>query len=1061
MSMKKRIYIVALLMVFGVRAETITVDLQSVAKAQNPKDKPHLFGMYPDKTGVKVLNKKASFPVAIGRAGTYKIWVKFYTVKDRYSNLALRIDAPTKEPIRYERIDFMHGLPLAKVTASKEIVREAGIVWHAFEQKFEYPGEYLFFVDHVAGAARQKGWHPAFHLEGVWLSDDMSFDPRTGAPAKATASAPKANPAGFVPAREHPLHASLNSGITDEKKRFKSTVHQNYPVYFNPALLIDVGCTFEQNHYNLLDDRGFGLKGGHGLQSRPNHGLYKKYPNPKKGETFNPVGRKANADGKYWNDWSDSFAEANASAYSNDLAEVKKVVEGPLNNRTDNWAVAWEHGGTYDYGETSVAAYRVYLKEKYGTIDSLNQAWRTTNTSFEAINPAKRDDCVGEKKLEDPFKRAQETANFIDFRDFCSKEYAKVVARRVKAAKTDPLKRPITAQFANLDLNAVEWSGWRPLNIEDLLRIGLKEADVFGYDVYGVDDWVGAEYDTFASFGDEKKCLMIREGSTHTPDPDLAARSYWTAVGKGLKGFSHFMLQEGNNHAEFPKFGLTNFDGSPRPKLAAYSDAIRAMHHVENVLADAKRVHAVKPVAIYYSRTCNALQERSHSSLFDCGPDSPFRVYELMRGNGYPVTFITDTQIRDGKLLNDIAGIFFIDAKYIPTDVLEKVELWVEKGGAVFADAQPGIYDGHGFPQDRFIKWLGIEPIQAKKVDRLAADKNPFGYSAASFDVVNADKLHLTQFEFFQQWDSDHPIARAVGKFMFSGYGHQRVKAVDGEVIAMAHGGAPAAVVRTHGKGSSCYFAGYFGSIYGGAASHYEWRDAHSDPSPYRFMDAYLAFIGAKKSAVSDQPQRVRTKMRFESPLVDSRGNAILPMTSYNDDVLRPFKLSYKMAPGMKSPRALYALVNNTRQVMPLAFTEKDGVLSFEMPAFRTFALVLALNEAEPVVSVDFGDTPRGEAGLVDLKPGQEVAVKVKVLNPSARALAPGKLTVRLPKGWYYDRETVDIPAIPAGGESSELTFKIRTPDVCAATRFRPINFIYENIDNIKSMPTVEMVWWR
>ncbi len=345
-------------------------------------------------------------------------------------------------------------------------------------------------------------------------------------------------------------------------------------------------------------------------------------------------------------------------------------------------------------------------------------------------------------------------------------------------------------------------------------------------------------------------------------------------------------------------------------------------------------------------------------------------------------------------------------------------------------------------------------------MDSLAAEKNPFGYSAMSFDVVDADQLHKTQFEFFQQWDSTHPIAKALDKFTFSGFGYQQVKATDGEVVVMAHSARPAGVIREHGKGSSFYFAGFLGSIYGGAATTYEWRDAHSDPSPYRFMEAYLDYVGAKKVTMSDQPQRVRNKMRFESPLVDGRGNAILSMTSYNDDVVKPFTVTWALPQQVKEPKKLYALCQASRQLIPLNFSYKKGSIAFTMPSFQTFAAVLALNDAEPLVSVELVATKKGAAHLTEVNPNQTLTAKVKVLNPSAKPLAAGKVTLRLPKGWFYDHESVNVPTIAAYGESPELTFKIHTPAQCAAERIRPLNFIYENA-SVKSMPTAEVVLWK
>ena len=1034
---------------FAAGIETIAADLLRAARESNPK------AVEP----VASIAGAFSAPMELHERGVYRVWVNLWTPANKRANAALKIDAPTGESVWYERMDYLHGLPKAKPYENRVLTRAEGDFWHSFDLNVEYPGTYCFNLVPVAGSVGGVN----LLTKGIWASSDPSFDPKRTPRATPATARETPSPAGFIPAAEMDLHASLNTGIDEVSRRFKATVHQNYPVYFADGMLVNLGYTFNQMTYGRKDGKAakFGLPGATPLSNGPKGDIWKQYPMTKKDETAKPVGRMANVEGSYWDAWSYSFAPANASAYEADLQTVKEVVEGPFNEETESWYIAWENGGTYDYGETSVKAFQAWLGDKYGSIESLNKAWHTSFTSFQSVVPANRDDCVGAKKIADPFVRAQHTANFIDFREFCSKEYAKIVARRAKAARTDPQGRPVSTQFANLDLNAVEWSGWRPLDMEDLMRIGFKDIDSFGYDVYAVDDWVGAEFDTLSAFGYDRKPIQMREGSTHTPDPVLAVRSFWTLVGKGVKGLSSFMLQEGNNNAEFPKFGLTNFDQSPRPKLAAYSDAVRAIHQIERQLMASRRVHADKPVAIYYSRTCNALQERSYGSLFDSGPDSPFRVYELIRGNGFPVTFITDAQIRDKKRLGDVAAVFLVDAKYIPADVVGALDAWVAEGGHVFADAQPGIYDGHGFPQDAMIKLLGIDPVEAKRVDRMAADRNAFGYSAVSFDVVDSDRLHRTQFEFFQQWDSEHPISRRLGKFMFSGFGYQQINCTDGEVVAMAHGGRPAATIREHGKGTFTYFAGYLGTIFGGAATQYEWRDAHSEDSPYRFIDAYLAFIGAKPVAETNLRWPRRMKMRLEAPLVDDRGNAILSMTNYSFEDSGTFKVAYALPPEIKSPQCVLAITSGSREVQALPFELEGRVLHFTMPSFLAYGAVLVLNDSEPIISIECPAAKRAEAGLIALHPNQIFETKVRIFNTTSRPLDAGTVTLRLPRGWYYDRAQAQVPVLKPGEASEAVAFRIHTPPVCARDNVRPLNFIYESGDGVKSMPTVETVWWR
>ena len=1010
----------------------------------------------------------ATFPLEIREPGPHAVWVKFWTPSNACANLQVRIMTPDQECLRFGRFDFVHHLPYWKPAEfAKHPERPAQTHIERMDINFEFTGTYSVVVAELPSTYRQPGDN-CRHLACIYASNDPAFDPRKGgAPASAASGATSAPVLrGFEPARVHPLTADLNSGIADWRKRYRANMIQNYPIFWDPAALINYGCTFEQGIRPFAAQ--FKLPGSGGVELGPNtRELEREYPMPKRGDTNTvPVGRFANADGRYSNDFSYNFEPAIRAAYAANVAKMKALLTNTVDNAwVDSFYLAGEQGGRYDYGETSVAAYRKFLARKYRDLAALNAAWHTSYPSFDAITPARRADCVGDFALTNMLERARATANFIDFRDFCSKSYAEFLARgRVKALNdADPQHRPVAAQFANLDLSAVRWADWRPLDFEDIMRIALKDATQFCYDVYATDDFVGLEYDLFSALGLDRLNLVVREGGIHSTDAGMAARTYWTLLSKGLKGFSLFMLQEGNGHPEFPKFGLTNVDQSPRPKAAAFSDIMRAVEQVEPLVAGGRRRLAVKPVGIYYSKTVNALQPCPYGSIFDSAPDSPFRVYELMRANGYPVTFVTDRQILEGDRLDQVAAVFFVDAKYIPDAVLDKVEAWVDRGGNIFADAQPGVFNGHGFPSDRLMKFLEIAPHHRKAVDRMKIDLNGFGYNSDAFDLINSERTYESTFEYFQQTGSLNPINQRLGGFMFSGFGHNSIDALGGEVVIMAQDGRPAGVMSRHGKGTAFYFAGNLGSIYGGAATQYEWRDGHAGDSPFRFMDAYLASVGARKSAeVSGIRPRLAYRLRVESPIVDDRGNAFLGIASYNDGDLPPCSVSWRWPDGLRAPKSVYFMKNGTRRIEPLAFAQTNGVLTCRLPGFMTHAAVLALAQSEPLVSVEsIADAERGEAELAVLRPGRVYDVSVRVYNPSDRKLKKGRVTLRLPHGWFYDHESVEVGTIPARGASDVVTFRVRTPDCCGVTRVRPLSFIFEAAGGVKSMPTAEVVWWK
>lgn len=292
----------------------------------------------------------------------------------------------------------------------------------------------------------------------------------------------------------------------------------------------------------------------------------------------------------------------------------------------------------------------------------------------------------------------------------------------------------------------------------------------------------------------------------------------------------------------------------------------------------------------------------------------------------------------------------------------------------------------------------------------------------------------------------------------------QNVKCTAGEVLISQNNGGPAWIIREHGSkgGTSSYFGGYLGTVFGAGCTTYEWRDAHSDSSPYRFLDAYLSYIGARKVAVSDLEPEVERAMRFESPLVDAKGNAVLPMISYNRHTLPDFKVCYFLPEGVKEPRKVYAAVSGSRKIVPVKFRFDRGkrTLSFVMPGFRSYGNALMIHDSAPLVSVELIHPERDAYGLADLRPGGELKAKVRVFNLSGNALPQGKLTLRLPDGWFYDREQVRVPAIAGFEASPAYEFTVKAPANITSRRVRPVNFLYES-GRIKSSPAVEMVWFQ
>lgn len=1027
--------------------------------AKGAKDRPISAAPVPgDVRAVRSASGPNELPVHFARTGTYKVWFKVYQTENRYLDLEFLLRAPNTEVVRYAWIDRIPVKDKARPYEPMDPVRCAGWVWRNIELDVEYPGDYSLSLRHLppSGLRRPAGPDAAeavFGLAELWVSNDPAFDP-AARPVETICADACAVPAGFLPARRVPPHGDLNSSVKPLLQRAHTGYHQCYPYYMDPVNLINLGATSD------AQDTEAAMKYGLAIQTDAGGGDVRTLA----WQVTGTVGRVRFSDGTFGREFSDSYAPFLELCRTGALARVKTELAQPYADNITMWWTAWEQCGTYDYGPDSVAAFRAWLRKTYGSIGGLNAAWHESYTNFEEVVPALQKDVIGKDKIVDPFKRAQATANFIDFRDFCSKAYAQRVAFKTKAALAlDPGHRRITSNLSCNNLSSVMWLKWRPLSFEDTCQITMDGSDMVGYDNYGTDDLTGANYDLYDALGDGKLLPEVREGSVHAADADVAARMQWTMFAKGMRGMNSFCIQE-SGAGELQKFGLENMldDAAPRPKLAAFADNYRALHHLESITSVARRIRVDKPVAIYYSSVCNVLQDRPYASIFDPGPDNFFRVYQLVRANGYPCTFITDRQIRETDRLDRVAAVFFIDASYIPTDVVAKVQAWVEKGGHIVCDAQVGAFDGHGFPSDRMIQFCGVEPVQKKRADETAAEKLAFGYSAYSFDVINKDELYQTACEYKNQVDSTHPITKKVGKMMISAFGSQSVRCVAGEVLISENNGGPAWIIREHGKGTSSYFAGYLGTMYGSGCTQYEWRDGHADDAPFRFFDAYLGYIGVQKEAVCDLEGAISRQIRFESPLVDGKGNALLGMVSYAGFTVPPHRVRYSLPQTAKRPQKMFAVLNGSRELHELAWSydPKAHAVTFQMPSYRVHGTVISAVDLDPLLSVALVHPQRDAYGLADLRPGGELVCRVTVHNLSGRRLDPGRVTLRLPDGWFYDRETAPVPALDSFTASEALTFRIRAPSVNMSRRLRPINFIFENMQHV-STPAVEMVWFQ
>ncbi|MEO8206188.1 MAG: hypothetical protein ABI615_08400, partial [Chthoniobacterales bacterium] len=589
----------------------------------------------------------------------------------------------------------------------------------------------------------------------------------------------------------------------------------------------------------------------------------------------------------------------------------------------------------------------------------------------------------------------------------------------------------------------------------------------FGMDAYsGADSFCGADIDFIQSL-DKNKRIVNSEFNVHSHDARNMGQSYWNMVGKGVKGIHTWTFQSTPNMWMYDMWGLLNPDTSPRDKLAPIADGNAEIHRMERILSPAKAEHPVKPVAILYSRMDLSLAQPT-MGIYSTSIDSPYRIYAVLRGLGYTVTWITPKQIIAGGL-KDIGAVVMLGANHVPKAATDKLSQWVKDGGCLIGDQWPAAFDEYDRTNDTLLTTMGIAPLSKKKATaaelaqaRDAKEKNTTpvagGMDPEVLRTLNSEQLFRRAEEMWAQWDSTHPVSKATGNWHLSGFDMKKVKVLSGEIIAMGMGraGVAAMVINNPGKGHTLYSAIMLGTLFEGGPIGFDWDASREGPGLPRILDAFLKFSGVLPYSQTGLPERTSWGMRIENPLKDPKGNIFIGMTNMNAVAVPAFPVTLQWK--NPEPKMLVAITEGSRQMTQVPFTLKDGKLKFTMPAFDAYASVVALNNSEPLVSMEITGAPRGIGNLLDVTPNTKLKVKTTVWNPSPTKLAAGQVDLFTAPGWFSNVGNQKVPAIDAFGKQ-EVTFEIQAPALCSKKTIRPLVFKYAAGD-VTSTPSTEMIWW-
>ena len=326
----------------------------------------------------------------------------------------------------------------------------------------------------------------------------------------------------------------------------------------------------------------------------------------------------------------------------------------------------------FDLSPPSVAGFRSWLRDQYGSLAALNAEWGTAYTSWDAIQPETTNAAM--RHTDDNF------AAWNDFKAWMDTEFASALR-----SGTDAVHRADPAALSGIE--GVQIPGWG------------------GYDYTKLAPAVDV-----VELGDDRIDLPILRSinprltaleTSFVANPDEMHR-IWRGVLDGIRGL--ILWDEDNS--------IVGQDAAPGPRAAVYAPVFAALRgEVGRRMINAEPIY--DPVAVLYSPVSFRVRWMlDHRPLGDAWmhraadielEDNAWRVAlreyaTSLERMGLRPRWITPEQLAKGPPPE--SALILPHSIALSDQEARAIAAFANRGGRVIADTPPGLFDGHGRRRD-------------------------------------------------------------------------------------------------------------------------------------------------------------------------------------------------------------------------------------------------------------------------------------------------------------------------------------------------------------------------
>ncbi len=424
------------------------------------------------------------------------------------------------------------------------------------------------------------------------------------------------------------------------------------------------------------------------------------------------------------------------------------------------------------YCDHSVARFREWLKERYGTLDSLNKNWFRYYTEWEQVMPPVRFGTY---------------ADMVDWRRFWLYNLAAWMKKRADAARRGAPGKIIQSHSAFSGyMGALNKGGLgNELGDEFLLS---QPVDMYGLSSFPL--WLMGEEHVRGhlinaeiiaeAVGDKPFYQVELQGGAGKAGllgglvpSDVDVRQWnWNVIAAGGKGVVYWQYSPEPAGMESPGFGLIDSMGGDTPRLLSASYCAQLFN--QDYLTKAHRVPSVN--GIYLSRdsdliTYAAKEEEKYNASF-------VGVYNALTDRGIPVRFVHQDTL-ERAMAQQLKVLYLPMTLAISPEEMQRLVQFVNSGGTLVMEGCTGMYGANGEMDMRFSflgEMLGMEHVTLEAVPKGSIMAEGFGCAW-----------------YRQMYQSCSDEAQVTARF---------------------EDGLPAVLTRTLGKGKAIWLGGFAGAYY-------------------------------------------------------------------------------------------------------------------------------------------------------------------------------------------------------------------------------------------------------